>query len=736
MQRTRRVRSVGWGMLGCLCLAAPAAVLAPPPGGNPNGGGPPGPPDPPNPTGATPNILFIILDDVGIDQLAIFNPEADDPPQTPNINAIAAAGVKFTNHWTMPECSPSRSCFFTGRYPFRTGVDAALLSDDLPRAQVSPFEVTIPRVLATAGYRSALIGKYHLGETSNNPAGLRMPYSVGWDYFNGTLRSPGPPPDDKTLGGQIPSEPPCGFPASSVYSCGFPTGPGTGACWRLDDHGDAFCDDNGGAGFTGHECVTLGGIPALDASADFAATCADAASVPDFTVENGYYVWPQVINDHAAVTSLTPRRYATTEQTDAGIEWVQGVPPAHPWMCTMSYSADHDPFQQPPLDLYPPGFQWPAGLPELCSGTGEQALQAQRTLSNLMIFAMDKEIGRLLVSLGLAEYGPGGELIYDPEATHTMVIVAGDNGSLYTTVREPYDFLLSKGTAYQTGVLTPLIVAGPLVTDPGRSVDDMVNCVDLFKLFGDIAGVDVRAVVPASHLLDCEPMLGYLTDPDQPAVRALNFTQIGDGIKPTSETTGPCVLLEFDIPTCTDYLLTSQCDCEEQGGTWYGAGAEQEFSDCCDLKADLIPDLQLGDPQAWAIRNARYKLIKFDRPSCEATEGEFEFFDLQSNPYGLDNDDLLTDGEPVGLTDEQLANFEALRAAIADLLATEILCYGDGNLDKRVDMQDFTGAIRNLGQASVFDFDNDGTTDEADLECILSNLGNVCTTDDPGAPCP
>ena len=49
------------------------------------------------PNGNPPNILFIILDDVGRDQLKIFNPDADHPAPTPNIDAIAAAGVKFTN---------------------------------------------------------------------------------------------------------------------------------------------------------------------------------------------------------------------------------------------------------------------------------------------------------------------------------------------------------------------------------------------------------------------------------------------------------------------------------------------------------------------------------------------------------------------------------------------------------------------------------------------------------------
>ena len=51
-----------------------------------------------------PNILFIIMDDVGIDQLKAFGYGGLTPPQTPNINAIAKAGVRFRNTWAMPEC--------------------------------------------------------------------------------------------------------------------------------------------------------------------------------------------------------------------------------------------------------------------------------------------------------------------------------------------------------------------------------------------------------------------------------------------------------------------------------------------------------------------------------------------------------------------------------------------------------------------------------------------------------
>jgi arylsulfatase A-like enzyme len=72
--------------------------------------------------------------------------------------------------------------------------------------------------------------------------------------------------------------------------------------------------------------------------------------------------------------------------------------------------------------------------------------------------------------------------------TDTMVIVVGDNGSLGSTVKEPFDAPRAKGTAYQTGVWVPLVVAGPLVRDPDRVVSHMVNIADLYVLFGEIAG--------------------------------------------------------------------------------------------------------------------------------------------------------------------------------------------------------------------------------------------------------
>ncbi len=62
-----------------------------------------------------PNILFIIMDDVGIDQLSAFGYGGTTPPALPNVNTIANKSVRFRNNWSMPACSPSRAVIFEGR---------------------------------------------------------------------------------------------------------------------------------------------------------------------------------------------------------------------------------------------------------------------------------------------------------------------------------------------------------------------------------------------------------------------------------------------------------------------------------------------------------------------------------------------------------------------------------------------------------------------------------------------
>jgi len=671
------------------------------------------------PSNQPPNILFIIMDDVGIDQLKSFNPQA--PQVTPVMDTLVQKGVSFNNCWMMPECSPSRACFFTGRYPLRTGVKAALLDYNLPSSQVSPYEVTTPRVLNHAGYASALFGKYHLGGPDNNPASYGAPAALGWNYFNGCLVG-GPPYIDPTLGNQTTNK--------TLYPCGFPTGPARGAGWFQDAQTNIYCDDNNGTGYTGQEIVQSGGIPALDTNGDFTANISAATIVPDFTINNGYYAWPRTINLGTNVSVSLARKYMVTAQTDDAISWIQEQRLAgKPWMCTASYSAIHTPYQQPPTNLYPPGFSWPTNLAE--ANTNEAQI---KIISNLMLYALDQEIGRLLVGAGLATNLPSGGLQYTPAATDTMVILCGDNGTYYESVNLPYNPLRAKATPYQTGVAAPVIVSGPLVSEPGRTVTNMVNAVDLFELFGEIAGLDVHAIVPPSHILDCEPMLPYLTNSMAGPIRQYNYAELGGTVPPNAKT-WPSVFTIAGQKVGNDILFDDQATCEESGGEWFGPGASVVYSNCCDVRAFVYTNLTIQPTSVWAVRNDRYKLVKSQLASCDAGVNPYEFYDLSPtllNPDGLDDSpyNLLAGGP---LTADQQSNLDQLMAVLESILASEPACTGDGNLDKTVNVDDINGLVADWGLPSVFDYNNDGVTDQTDLQTLLDNYGDVCfeTTQSP-----
>jgi hypothetical protein len=208
-----------------------------------------------------PNILFIIMDDVGIDQMRIFGYAEDNQPRTPNIDTVARAGVRFRNAWAMPECSPSRVSFFTGRYPLRTGVLNISATKDLAQSQASPFEVTTPRVLRTRGYQSGLFGKWHLTEIPNNdadgnpnpgnPAGNGAPHDLGWNFFFGDLEG-APRAIDTTAGGVA---------EQGTYTCGFVNDAAFGACYFTDGSCTALGQPGAPpSAIPGLTCLERGGI--------------------------------------------------------------------------------------------------------------------------------------------------------------------------------------------------------------------------------------------------------------------------------------------------------------------------------------------------------------------------------------------------------------------------------------------------------------------------------------------
>ena len=109
---------------------------------------------------ATPNIVFVLLDDVRYDDLV------DHPfVELPNIARLAREGASFQRFFTSaPLCSPSRAVFMTGQYAHRNGV-----IDNGERAELSHRLVTFPRLLHDAGYRTGFFGKWHMGHEDDSP---------------------------------------------------------------------------------------------------------------------------------------------------------------------------------------------------------------------------------------------------------------------------------------------------------------------------------------------------------------------------------------------------------------------------------------------------------------------------------------------------------------------------------------------------------------------------------------
>jgi len=127
-------------------------------------------------TQTSPNVLLIVGDDIGVDIVAAYGEHAQ-PAKTPTLDGLASEGVRFTNAWAHPTCSPSRASILTGRHAFRHGVLNPAAAATLPAA-----EVTLPQVLKEAGYSTALFGKWHLGEAPES-----QPHRRGFDYFAGSL---------------------------------------------------------------------------------------------------------------------------------------------------------------------------------------------------------------------------------------------------------------------------------------------------------------------------------------------------------------------------------------------------------------------------------------------------------------------------------------------------------------------------------------------------------------------
>jgi arylsulfatase A-like enzyme len=126
-----------------------------------------------------PNIVHIVADDLGWKDVG-FNGCTDI--KTPNLDALAAAGAVLTQFYVQPMCTPTRAALMTGRYPFRYGLQTAVIPS-VSTYGLDPAEWLLPQCLKDAGYSTAIIGKWHLGHADKK----FWPRQRGFDYQYGAM---------------------------------------------------------------------------------------------------------------------------------------------------------------------------------------------------------------------------------------------------------------------------------------------------------------------------------------------------------------------------------------------------------------------------------------------------------------------------------------------------------------------------------------------------------------------
>ncbi|MFK8165217.1 MAG: sulfatase-like hydrolase/transferase, partial [Lewinella sp.] len=129
-----------------------------------------------------PNVIFIYLDDLGYGDVGAYGATE---LKTPNIDALANGGVRFTNGYaSSATCTPSRYALLTGVYPWRNQ-DAKILPGTAPLI-IDTNQITVPKMLQSKGYHTGVVGKWHLGLGSGNVNWNEKvspgPNEVGFDY--------------------------------------------------------------------------------------------------------------------------------------------------------------------------------------------------------------------------------------------------------------------------------------------------------------------------------------------------------------------------------------------------------------------------------------------------------------------------------------------------------------------------------------------------------------------------
>jgi arylsulfatase B len=131
----------------------------------------------------SPNIIFIIADDMGWDVFGNYPGISGTKATTPTIDSLTKSGITFTNFWANPECALSRAAILTGKYGFRTCIGGVQAPQT---ATLANIETVIQKYIndkTSNAYATAVVGKWHISPTTQ----LSAPENFGIQYYAGFL---------------------------------------------------------------------------------------------------------------------------------------------------------------------------------------------------------------------------------------------------------------------------------------------------------------------------------------------------------------------------------------------------------------------------------------------------------------------------------------------------------------------------------------------------------------------
>jgi arylsulfatase len=123
-----------------------------------------------------PNVVIMMVDNLGFGDLSVYNGGTRGGIRTPNIDRLASEGLRFTQFLVEPGCTPSRAALMTGQYSIRNGMSLIIVPGSAGGLDEGDF--TLGKLFKSAGYNTAYVGKWHLG-----PASKSQPQNQGFDQW-------------------------------------------------------------------------------------------------------------------------------------------------------------------------------------------------------------------------------------------------------------------------------------------------------------------------------------------------------------------------------------------------------------------------------------------------------------------------------------------------------------------------------------------------------------------------